>query len=117
MSLFKYSRFYRKYNNNTVLVFLRCFDNQLTTLYLSHNVALQNLWCNSNQLTTLDVTNNTNLLYLECQDNLLTYEALNTLFGTLNAKPVVKNIYIESNLGTSTCDTSIATEKAWIVHI
>ena len=54
------------------LTWLSCYDNQLTSLDVSHNTALRQLDCYSNQLTSLDVSQNTALKTLECSSNQLT---------------------------------------------
>ncbi|MEG2200769.1 MAG: leucine-rich repeat domain-containing protein, partial [Raoultibacter sp.] len=46
---------------NTALTWLKCDNNQLTTLDVSANTALTGLDCDNNQLTTLDLKNLTNL--------------------------------------------------------
>ena len=56
----------------TALTFLRCNNNQLTSIDVSNNTALTILYCHINQLTSLDVTVNTALTELVCRDNLLT---------------------------------------------
>ena len=77
----------------TNLITLTCYDNKLTSLDLSKNVALVNLYCYSNSLTSLDLSKNielkecfvknnsltsldpsqnTKLVQLECSDNKLT---------------------------------------------
>ena len=56
----------------TALTYLDCYNNQLTTLDLSNNLALDTLACTSNQLTTLYVSNNTALTVLRCGGNQLT---------------------------------------------
>jgi hypothetical protein len=45
----------------TALLQLACYENQLTTLDVSENLALKYLWCSNNQLTSLDVSKNTAL--------------------------------------------------------
>ena len=55
----------------TDLTFLNCLNNQLSTLDLSHNIALQQLLCGSNQLSSLNVTGNGALIRLECSLNAL----------------------------------------------
>lgn len=50
---------------------LLCYDNQLTSLDVSHNTALTNLQCDGNQLENLDVSNNTALVILWCNSNRL----------------------------------------------
>ena len=59
-------------SHNVALQFLECGNNQLTSLDVSHNVALQFLWCGYNQLTSLDVSHNVALQYLCCGENQLT---------------------------------------------
>ena len=54
------------------LTWLSCYDNQLTSLDVSHNTALRQLDCYSNQLTSLDVSQNTALTKLSCRSNQLT---------------------------------------------
>lgn len=48
------------------------FNNQLTSLDVSHNHKLERLDCDSNLLTSLDVSNNPNLKELFCMSNRLT---------------------------------------------
>ena len=54
------------------LRFLYCSNNELTSLDLSHNVALVELFCPNNELTSLDISHNVALEYLDCSDNELT---------------------------------------------
>lgn len=49
-----------------------CWNNFLTTIDLSQNVALEYLYCSSNELISLDVTGNPNLEKLLCHNNQLT---------------------------------------------
>lgn len=56
----------------TLLTWLECNNNQLTTLDLSKNTGLQLLECSDNQLTTLDVSQHTQLMQLYCDNNRLT---------------------------------------------
>jgi Leucine-rich repeat (LRR) protein len=49
-----------------------CYNNQLTTLDVSKNVALAYLDCDTNQLTSLDVSKNLSLGNIQCRNNLLT---------------------------------------------
>ena len=51
---------------------LYCYNNKLTSLDVSKNIALQKLACSGNQLTSLDVGNNTALENLLCVQNQLT---------------------------------------------
>ena len=56
----------------TILEWLECYDNQLTSLDVSQNTALKKLSCSSNQLTSLDVSGCTALKTLSCGRNQLT---------------------------------------------
>ncbi|HIA37824.1 MAG TPA: T9SS type A sorting domain-containing protein [Flavobacteriales bacterium] len=56
----------------TDLLYLDCYDNQLSSLDLSNNQALINLDCSHNQLTSLDVSQNNFLSILDCSHNQLT---------------------------------------------
>jgi hypothetical protein len=56
----------------TALESLDCYENQLSTLDVSQNIALKSLICHTNQLTDLDVSQNTNLFRLDCSFNELT---------------------------------------------
>ena len=56
----------------TSLIFLRCHNNNLTTLDLSSNTLLTDLNCSLNSLTTLDLSSNTVLKQLTCSYNDLT---------------------------------------------
>ena len=63
----------------TALTYLDCYNNQLTSLDVSSNIALITLWCNNNQLTSLDVSGNTQLINLIANNNQL--ECLNVKNG------------------------------------
>ena len=56
----------------TALESLNCYNNQLTSLDLSHNTALRSFCCDNNQLTSLDLSHNTALTVLQCENNQLT---------------------------------------------
>ena len=56
----------------TALDYLRCENNQLTSLDVSQNTALEYLECNNNGLRSLDVSSNANLITLICNSNELT---------------------------------------------
>ena len=53
------------------LKFLSCYDNKLTVLDVSKNIALEYLECYNNELTALDVSSNTKLITLDCKNNQL----------------------------------------------
>jgi len=56
----------------TVLTYLNCIGNQLTSLDVSTNTTLDSLNFGANQLTSLDVSQNTALTFLHCGLNNLT---------------------------------------------
>lgn len=56
----------------TSLSYLRCNDNQLTSLNFSSNFDLEIVECYNNQLLTLDVSHNGQLKELYCSENLIT---------------------------------------------
>ena len=56
----------------TALQQLACYENQLTTLDVSENLALKYLWCSNNQLMDLDVSKNTALEQFNFSYNQLT---------------------------------------------
>lgn len=64
----------------TNLGWLRCSNNNLTTVDLSQNLNLNKLQIGENQLTTLDVSMLTNLVWLVCNNNQL---------SSLNVLPLV----------------------------
>ena len=55
----------------TNIEYLRCHNNQLSSLDLSQNTNLVQLICGNNQLSSLNLSQNTNLEYLDCWDNQL----------------------------------------------
>ena len=59
-------------SNNTQLIELDCYSNQLSNLDVSKNTQLTSLGCSENKLNDLDVSKNTKLKYLNCSDNTLT---------------------------------------------
>ena len=63
----------------TSLIYLYCYDNQLTSLDVSSCSALTYLYCNDNQLIYLDVSSCSNLILLDCSNNQL--ECLNVKNG------------------------------------
>ena len=54
------------------LVYLNCYENQLSALDLSTNIALEVLECGRNSIAVLDVSNSPELLELSCHNNELT---------------------------------------------
>ena len=59
-------------SHNVALQYLSCGNNQLTSLDVSQNITLNILYCGSNQLTSLDVSHNVALQHLRCGNNQLT---------------------------------------------
>ncbi len=59
-------------SQNLALMDVRCYSNQLTTIDVSACLGLSVFFCYNNQLLSLDVTNNTNLSDLRCNNNSLT---------------------------------------------
>ena len=51
-------------SQNTALTELYCYDNQLSSLDVSHNTALTDLYCSSNQLMSLDLSKCTKLTHI-----------------------------------------------------
>ena len=69
------------------------------------------------QIKHLDLSNNIVLKDLRCDSNRLSATALNALFETLHDYDLgaTKTISICNNPGAADCNTSIATDKGWIV--
>ena len=76
----------------TALKELRCYNNSITSLDVSHNTNLTYLDCDANGMTSLDVSN-TKLTYLDCGPNNLT-----TIMGVPNT---LETLYCNSNNFTS----------------
>lgn len=62
------------------LYWLRCNDNQLTSIDVSNNKELYLLHCKNNKLTAIDVSSNTDLQILVCDNNQI--DALNVTKNT-----------------------------------
>ena len=76
---------------------LYCYNNTLTSLDVSKNIALQKLACSGNQLTSLDVSKNTNLTSLNCNQNRLTsLDVSQTAVTTLKASDNQIDINVET---------------------
>ena len=91
-------------SNNIKLKRLDCDHNELTSLDVSKNVALEYLGCTGNQLTSLDVSKNVALKELDCEDNQLTsldvsknvaLEYLDCTENQLTSLDVSKNVALE----------------------
>ena len=104
-------------SKNTALTNLDCVNNQLRALDVSNNTSLRFLICNQNELTNLNVNNNMVLETLNCANNQLTADALNALFISLhdNTSSGEYFISIGGNIGASTCNRNLATDKGWMV--
>jgi hypothetical protein len=72
------------------ITFLSCVNNSLTSLDVSHNLALESLICAMNGITTLDVSNNPALKNLRCS-----YNPLQTIDVSHN--PNLEYLYCENN--------------------
>ncbi len=89
---------------------LYCYSNQLTSLDVSTLTNLSNLYCGTNQLTNLDVTALTNLTILECDDNQLTsldlsgLTNLGLLLCSSNKSLASLNVSGLTNLTTLACN-------------
>jgi gliding motility-associated-like protein len=93
---------------------LQCYDNQLTNLDITKNVALEELFCGKNKISSLDITKNIILHSLYCEDNQINSlnvtknSALATLFcwnNSLTTIDVTKNTAL-INLN---CDSNLIT--------
>lgn len=83
------------------LIFLWCYDNQLTSLDISNLTYLTNLDCGGNLLTVLDVSTNTELLELRCYVNQLA--ALDISLNTgLTYIDCGSNLFTELNVSANT---------------
>lgn len=87
-------------SNNTKLINLNLFRNQITQIDLSNNVNLDELDIRQNDLLSINLSNNTNLTELRLSDNqltsidLLALDILDTVFLEHNA---IKNISLPLN--------------------
>ena len=62
---------------------LFCFENKLTSLDVSKNIALTELYCSNNQLTSLNVSRCARLNTLYCDSNRINGKAMNKLENSL----------------------------------
>lgn len=129
-------------SNNKGLVFLDCYDNNITNINVS---GLKNLWdfscaynsltsldisgldslshlhCGGNQLTSLDIRGLSKLIGIACFDNQLSACGLDSIFHQLPSRFINNDatIYIQSdeetNPGVETCRDTIATNRNWKV--
>jgi hypothetical protein len=96
-------------SKNIALTHFDCTKNRLTELYLKHNTELMYLWCAENQLSILDMNKNVKLKNIDCSDNKLTIldiseniviEDLSCSKNFLKHLDVSKNVELE-DLGCS----------------
>lgn len=97
-------------SQNLALTDLKCNGNLLTSLDLSNNLALTNLKCYNNLLTSLDLSVNTNLDYLRCENNQLT--TLNVQNGT-NEIITFFNATANDNLNCINVDNITYSDTNW----
>ncbi|TXJ26826.1 MAG: hypothetical protein E6Q24_10760 [Chitinophagaceae bacterium] len=116
---FHSDQMYQSYDvsKNTELKYLDLKSTGLKSIDVSKNTALTKLELSYNGLTSLDVSKCTVLEYVSLAENNLSSTALNNLFTTLNSNTISsgKKIYVYTNPGFSTCNTTIATSKGWTV--
>jgi hypothetical protein len=103
----------------TSLQNLYCNNNQLASLNVSGLTSLQNLYCNNNQLTSLNVSGCTGLQDLYCFNNQLNDIELDNISTQIPDRTGGSpgRLYCWSNIGSETCDPTIATAKNWQVLI
>jgi len=94
----------------TVLTFLACRNNQLTSLDLSQNISLEELYCYNNYIVDLDLSQNTNLYRLHCANNYL--RRLNVKNGN-NINFAQFNATNNIELGCVTVDDAIYSSNWW----
>ena len=93
----------------TALLQLACYENQLTTLDVSENLALQYLWCSNNQLTSLDVSKNTALERINIAYNQVTsFDVSNCPYLTYLCTygNQLSSLDISNNIALETLETS-----------
>lgn len=106
------------------LIGLGCNGDNLTSLDVSKCTALEVIDCRENQLTSLDVSKCTTLEDLNCVYNQLSTNALNKILTDLPQGKTWQEydytwqseIHIGGNLGTATCNKSIAENKGWKIE-
>ena len=88
-------------SHNPALTTLSCYDNALTALDVSQNPALETLACSNNQITGIDVSHNQNLKELSCNNNSL-LESVNVSNNSslislyCNSCPSLTNLNVQS---------------------
>ena len=104
---------------------LICDSNRIATLDISANKRLGLLSCSNNLLTSFNGSNKQYLTRLNSAKNQMEAQALNDIFTALPNSPTKKlyvpsqpqksTIMIYENPGTTTCNTSIITDKDWMI--
>jgi len=85
----------------TVLEYLSCYNNALTSLDVSKNTTLTTLVCDGNALSSLDISKNLELQYLFCSSNKLTslnISEATALEGLLCSSNYLTNLDISRNI-------------------
>jgi hypothetical protein len=91
------------------LLFLRCYDNFLSSLDITQNFMLKELKCYENSLTSLDVSNNTVLSTLACGNNPLGSLDIsqNTALNILHCNSAqISSLDVSQNLALQTLQCS-----------
>jgi len=99
-------------SQNLALTSLKCNGNELTTLDLSNNVALESIKCYNNLLTSLDLSNLPNLDEVRCEANQLT--ALNVKNGN-NGNIVTFRANANPNLNCISVDNVAYSDTNWTI--
>ncbi|WP_099224840.1 LapB repeat-containing protein [Listeria costaricensis] len=95
------------------LVFLSCYNNELTTLDASKNQNLEFIGCDNNQLTELDISQNKNINTFSCENNQLTELDVSQNLELVNlycGGNQLTTIHFNSGLGVLYCENNQLTE-------
>jgi hypothetical protein len=112
-------------STNKKLSILSCPKNKLSAIDLSESPSLQGLDCSDNIIDSLLITSR-QIQFIHCSGNLLSSGAIDAVFESLPMglqqdrdddsdyfEP--STIDVKNNIGTDGCNTTIATNKGWIV--
>jgi hypothetical protein len=109
-------------NNNTALITLYSYDNQIEYLDIRNKSLLRDLIVHKNCINEIDIDTNNSLLRVDLRENQLNAENLNDIFISLNDITHLPNtsfssgiISISGNIGQYECEKSIAENKGWRV--
>ena len=109
------------------LYYFQCEKNEFVRLDMSRNADLMALNCAGNKLSELKLSESFVLNYLSVHTNQLDAEDLNRIFETLPESSVVprmspispplltNKIAFYNNPGSETCDSTIVTDKYWVI--